>query len=951
MRTFISKYRTTEKLYLFITRFIYLLFVINCIAVFECYSQESCVFLDYEPVVCKNEPIQFVLKNKGACTINNIVWVFNNTTNVTDTLMGAGPHSVSFIKTGITNFSIKYYDADLEVQESKELSFNVIEPVVSLTIEPLNPCIGQTIKLKANGHKEGFFVWKGDLEKKGENLFEVIDTVNTNKQGYLLGWYLGTNGTDRGCKYRSFKDTVLAKKMPALEIDPSNELNICEGDVVSLNIKNTNSVNNYLWKGEDLVVSNTSLNIKPKNSTNITVSTFENGCLRSENVSINVQKIPSFSIEPANATICKGSSIALNIISDNFENETDFVWSGGTIKPLNQFNRTVEATPGSTVTYNVLWEYNGCKASANTTIKVTESTTNVIGNKIVNICNGEAIELSANTPTNGVVKWYEKDFPNPVEASKITVSPEKTTTYEILWTDGKCADSGTITVIVNPKPNLNIVSSVGSRVCKGELINLQVFSTNGIFSNNFKWKLENDQDFFSIDSSQVSFTATESTNITAIWLDSQNVCNNVVAENFYLDVLTKPEVITLEANKEVLCEGDAVEFTVGGADLDNFILYNASTDEKVNGAFNGSSVEIIPNKSTDYVAWWLNNECLIVSDTVRITVNEIPSITINNNEKICPNSNFEINIQPTDYSLYLWSGGDIPYTDLVSGFKLNRDVEETELNYSLRISENNCILDTLITLDLVELDVKAISDRPDNEVCEGDPVQLSVDGADSYMWENNEIIRGDLSNKPVAFPTENITALSVNAYKDGCPVFDVIELYLKEKPVATILDKNVTICYGDTVQLEGYGGQNYLWQPNLFLNDNKKQNPVSLPNESITYTLTVIAENKCTDEATVAINVQNDGCEIDLNKIFVPNTITPNSDGINDTWEIPAIADLQDYSVTVFTDFGVVVFSKTGYQNEFSGINGDLLPTGTYYYIIKHINSENKRTGTLTIIR
>jgi len=932
--------------------FLLVLFLV-CTFSFSCYGQQSCVIIDYEPVVCSNEPIEFILKTRGTCTIKDIKWIFNNTINNVDTFSGPGPHSVSFVDSKLTDFSINYNDFELGEHIDTLLSFKVIEPLKNISVEPRNPCIGQIIKLRAEGTNEGFFAWKGgqlDDFAKDQNLFEISDSIEFEQQNYNLKWYLGNTG--KACSIKNFNYTVNSQKATPLTIEPSNKIDICEGDIVKLKIIDTNDKNNYTWESEDLFVSNTSLNIKPENSTNIIVSTVEDGCIRSENVTINVRNVPSFSIEPANAMICKGSSLRLSVIAADLDNEVSYRWTGGDIRPLNTYGNIVEITPEfNTTIYKASWEVGSCEASASSTITISENATEIIGDRTINICNGEAVDLTVNTPTKGVVKWYESSFPDAVEAPYITVSPEKTTTYEVEWTDGNCTDIGKITVIVNPKPVFDISSSIGYKVCEGEPINLQVNFTNGSFSENFGWSVEHVQDSLKIKNNQLSFSATQSTNITAVWLDTLNVCKEVVSEDIYINVLTKPREIFLSAGKEVLCEGENVILEVDETNSDNFILLrDADTGTNLDGKFTNGSIEILPEKTTNYLALWVNQECVIYSDTLKIVVNEMPDIEINNNKKVCPNSEFEINIQPNNYSVYLWSGGDIPPTDLVTGSKLSRGVEASSLVYSLRISNHNCILDTVVTVDLVDLNVNAVSDKPENEVCEGESALLSVDGADSYLWEENEILRGDLSRNPVALPTENFTQLKVQAYKEGCLVEDSIRLYLKERPVA-IIREQATICFGDTVQLGGYGGQNYSWKPDLFLNDSETQNPVSTPEESIIYTLTVTAENSCTDEATVAINVNNDGCEIDLNKIFVPNTITPNGDNINDTWEIPAIADMQDYSVTIFTEFGTVIYNKTGYQNEFDGVKNGYLPEGTYYYIIKHLKSSSKKTGTLTIIR
>jgi len=959
---FIPKYKATSHKCVMFMIALAISFVANAY-VSECFGQSSCVFVDYQPVVCSNEPVHFGLKSKGTCTADEITWIFYNTQNSIDTLTGIGPHEVTFVKPGWTKFSIDYEDVELQTHIHHMDSFNVIEPVKEISIEPQNPCVGEVVKLKTEGVSKGFFVWKGASINplvRGENMFEITDSIETENPQYSLQWYLGTNGTDRGCSFKYYDFTINTVEMSPLNIHPSNDINICQGDIIDLKVTDASNYD-YLWQGENLFVNNTSLSLKPAQSTNITVSTFDrNNCFRSENVKINVRQVPSFTIEPAHATICEGNNLKLNIVTNNyFENEISYTWQGGTVQPLNTFNDVVEVIPTETTTYYATWEYRGCVASASSTIETSENVTDIFGDEIINICSGESVDLKVYPPGNGTVKWYQDDFENSIEGSSITVSPDKTTTYDVYWTDGTdgfCSDSGTVKVIVNPKPNLEITGIRGNKVCKGDTVTLQVKFTNGSFNENFRWNIKKTQEFLKSTNTQLRFTATQSTDITTVWVDSENVCTEVVSNNIYVEVLTKPEFITLEteADKKEICEGEAITFKVGGADLNNFILYDVDTKTIVHDKFEDSSVTITPVKTTNYVAQWLNNECEITSDTVKITVNDIPSIEVNNNKKICPNSEFEISIQPTDYSLYLWSGGDIPDSYLVTTTNLRRtEVRGNNFNYSLRISDNNCVFDTLFTLDLVDLDINTVSDTPDNEVCSGESAQLSVEGADLYLWDSNEILSGDLSRYPVATPTENSTKLNVTAYKDGCVVNDSIELYLKEKPEAIItIDENNAICPGDTVQLSGNGGQGYSWQPNSFLSNSQTQNPISIPTESVTYNLTVAAENGCTDEASVAVNVQDDGCEIDLNKIFVPNTFTPNGDNINDAWEIPAIFNLPDYLVTVFTDFGAVVFSKAGYQNEFNGINsGRRLPEGTYYYIIQHLNSQNKKTGTLTIIR
>jgi len=86
--------------------------------------------------------------------------------------------------------------------------------------------------------------------------------------------------------------------------------------------------------------------------------------------------------------------------------------------------------------------------------------------------------------------------------------------------------------------------------------------------------------------------------------------------------------------------------------------------------------------------------------------------------------------------------------------------------------------------------------------------------------------------------------------------------------------------------------------------------------------------------------------------LVIPNTFTPNGDGINDTWDIRYINAYSNCTVSVFTRYGQKVYSSLGYAVPWDGTyNGKLLPTGTYYYIIDLKNNLPLLSGWITLIR
>ncbi|HNQ67442.1 MAG TPA: gliding motility-associated C-terminal domain-containing protein [Bacteroidales bacterium] len=92
--------------------------------------------------------------------------------------------------------------------------------------------------------------------------------------------------------------------------------------------------------------------------------------------------------------------------------------------------------------------------------------------------------------------------------------------------------------------------------------------------------------------------------------------------------------------------------------------------------------------------------------------------------------------------------------------------------------------------------------------------------------------------------------------------------------------------------------------------------------------------------------------------LLIPDVLTPNNDGYNDTWRIQGIKAFEDVDIVIFNRWGDEVFMFTGtgnayaeVQNQWDGMrNGKELPFGTYVYVLV-LNNEDTYKGTVTIIR
>jgi len=229
--------------------------------------------------------------------------------------------------------------------------------------------------------------------------------------------------------------------------------------------------------------------------------------------------------------------------------------------------------------------------------------------------------------------------------------------------------------------------------------------------------------------------------------------------------------------------------------------------------------------------------------------------------------------------------------------------------------------------------------------CTGDSVVLLADGPDPIRWNTGYIGR-------------QITVRSSGQYiaqaggVNTCllPVSDTARVVINPRPQPTI-HRDTALCDGDAVTLaygSGQPGVAYTWTP------------ASLLSSATTYAPLLTAVNQDPDGALVRTRYRLDarytatGCstadsvEIVVHSRFelgadglpyclqgpvvVPNVITPNNDGDNDTFHIKALGYVSGSEIEVFNRYGLSVYKASPYRNDWDG--GDL-PSGTYYYRLR----------------
>ncbi|WP_231425507.1 gliding motility-associated C-terminal domain-containing protein [Pedobacter sp. Leaf250] len=205
---------------------------------------------------------------------------------------------------------------------------------------------------------------------------------------------------------------------------------------------------------------------------------------------------------------------------------------------------------------------------------------------------------------------------------------------------------------------------------------------------------------------------------------------------------------------------------------------------------------------------------------------------------------------------------------------------------------------------------------------------------------------------------ENLTDVSAGTYtlaaSDGLNCENIAGSFTIESTENPIIDlttmQSFISCDGKTINitdiqiLGSTSPYNFQW---IDPNGNVVYNELNLTAKPGKYYLKVVDKYGC--------EITSEVIDLDLlekKKLQVPNSITPNGDGVNDTWRVPGAENYPNAEFFIFNRTGGRIFHSIGYDKEFDGTyNGKPLNVGVYYYVIDLKTDCGKLTGSLTILK
>jgi hypothetical protein len=554
---------------------------------------------------------------------------------------------------------------------------------------------------------------------------------------------------------------------------------------------------------------------------------------------------PSFAnSSPQNQTICENSG-ALSLNNALTVNDIDvgqtLIWSvvtnptNGVLSGFN-FNST---SNGGTVTPNGLSYTPNTAFSGNETftIRVSDgvSSKDIVVNIAVTalptisissnqtLCEGQTIALTSSG--GGDYSWtgpggFTSALQNPTIAG---ADLNKSGTYNLTVTSNGCMASATTNVTVSLLPVVTINSNLN--ICEGSPINLT--STGG---GDYSWTGPNG--FTS--ASQNPTINSANVNNSGIYSLTITTSGCTASATTSVTVNSIP-ALTAGAN-QTICEGDLLNLTATGSGDFSWSGPNGFSSVLQNPTINAATL----NQSGIYTVTLSLNGCTN-SATTSVTINSLPSVTINSPLTVCEGTS--INLTSNGGGNYSWSGPNT-FNSSLQNPTITSSTLANQGIYTLTVTANGC--NSTATTSVTITPLPTISTNSNLTLCVGDPINLSGNGGGTYSWTGPNTFSSAAQNPVITSASLNNSGVYTLTVTSGvCVVTATTSVTVNPLPTISI-NTNLTLCSGDPINLTASGGGDYAWSgPNGFSS--------ILPNPTI-------ASSTLSNAGTYSVTVTNIGC-------------------------------------------------------------------------------------------
>ncbi len=322
-------------------------------------------------------------------------------------------------------------------------------------------CLGDSAMLSASGAQQ--YVWSPPEYLSDANVSHPICFPTTTTLYQVAG--IDTNGCQG-------VDSVAVIVPPAPSVSAGPDTSVCFGSSLTLQGAGAQQ---YVWiPGQVLSDSTSATPVFWANATTtfMLLGTDSLGCSATDSITVHVISATDL-IVSNDTTVCQGTSVLLSATSAD-----NYLW-----KPSESLSSSTVAqpvaTPVQTTMYTLTAIVNGCSFQDSVKINVLLPPSLQIVPANAAICEGDTLMLKA----QGAEYYYwhpPSDLSDPYSAQPLCW-PSVSVTYVVVGTDiNGCSASDSISIIVNPRPNVLIFAD--PQICAGDTI--PMYAVGGVF---YEW--------------------------------------------------------------------------------------------------------------------------------------------------------------------------------------------------------------------------------------------------------------------------------------------------------------------------------------------------------------------------------------------------------------------------------------------------------------------------------
>ena len=856
----------------------------------------------------------------------------------------------------------------------------VVTGVANATATSNSPqCQGSNVNLNVvhNATTATTFTWTGP------NSFSttVQNPTFANAQPTVSGIYTVVVEPAGSCRITR---TVQVNVYPNPTITAINNSGpVCQGSTLNINASaNTSATAVFAWSGPNgfsaSTLSTSITNVMPVSSGfyTLTVTNTYTGAPYTQTAQCSVVATTSAAVVPVASlnitpffTLCQNSNLALTA---NAVGATSYSWTGpnnftttlpnpviNNVNPTHSGDYSVTAYYVSPITTLV------CTSNAVSNVSVVpRNPVNAFSS--VNVCQNTTGTFSANAVGAAGYEWFGPNgFSSNSQVNTITnIQPISSGNYSVnaIFSIGtvSCTTSSFIPLNVIAVPSIAVIPSI--TVCEGESAALVASAPNAL---SYLWSGPNS---FSLNSSNPIFTNL-TPSMTGIYVVTAAFSNgNLTCYNSNQTQLTvKPKLpFNLGPDKQLCSNSNLFLNGPAGATAYNWWGSTSYTS-------NAQSLfvpNLGPGNSGIYVLEVDLNGCKTY-DSVRVDILSPIIFTLTpSNKTVCRGDYVEFVVgaaQGSENYAYTWNPAIYvtgPTGSVQAGQALGTTIYNIEA-YDIACPDYK--IQTNFTLTVNQPPVPQIN-LEKNNVCEPLCMTYNSNLGDqasmvTYNFGGDKIYEGD--NIKICLPAGVYTMQIATTGTNGCKgTFDYtstpITVYPKpgadfnwDPSAPTTANNNLTfypsVKYGKTFEYY-WEFMNTLGQP---ADTSYRQNPSKIYNDNGKFPAMLIVKNNygCVDTVFKVIMVDEDFA------VYIPNTFTPNDDGVNDVFNVKGLGLKQEgYIMEIFDRWGTLIYATRELNKGWDGtIKGVKAADGVYIYSVHVIggNGVGKREfkGHVTLMK